>query len=354
MGDYYRRRFSARANQNKLAQCAEMNALDLTLEQKLPLEIERWRSCTAFHSQKWVEFCERNLNLTVEHAVIRNGPEVVAYVPVISAAAKHSHKRCGPALSGSVPQLIFSDEFNERVNAINASLADAALSALVLSDSETSSTSAFSLDMNGTFEDYWSNRVSAKAKYDVRKSERESLTTEYLDTDRLNAFYPLYLRRMQELGSPGFGLQLFRGMADVFGEELQFVITKKDDQIVAASTLFTHAGRWMAHPWSVSHSGFRSASVNYGHYRDIIRYGFDNGYTIFSMGPSLRNSPWCRIKQRFGAIEHSVIRTDGLPLIHASQRLPVRLLGPLIKRCPPALYRLYAPWLANLALKHMR
>ena len=331
-----------------------MMALELTLESKLPSEIERWRSCTAFHSQKWVEFSERSLKLTVEHAVIRNGQQLVAYVPVIAAGAKKPHKRCGPALSGSVPQLIFSDETNTLLNEISTSLANAALTALVLGDSETSSTSAFRLDMTGTFEEYWSNRVSGKAKYDVRKSERESLTTEFLAANGLNEFYPLYLRRMQELGSPGFSLQFFRGMADVFDEELRFVITRKHDQVVAASALFTHAGHWMAHPWSVSHSGFRAASVNYGHYRDIIRYGFDNGYRVFSMGPSLRNSSWCRIKKRFGAIEKSVIRTDGLLLVHASQRLPVRLLGPLIKRCPPALYRLYAPWLANLALRYMR
>ena len=258
-----------------------MMELELTLEPKLPLEIERWRSCTAFHNQKWVEFSEHSLDLTVEHAVIRNGRQLVAYVPVIAAGAKNSHKRCGPALSGSVPQLIFSDEFNARLNEISACLASAALNALVLGDSDMSRSSAFRLDMTGTFEEYWSNRVRSKAKYDVRKSERESLTTEFLAADGLNEFYPLYLRRMQELGTSGFSLQLFRDMAAVFDEELRFVITRKRDQVVAASALFTHAGRWMAHPRSVSHSGFRSASVNYGHYRDIIRYGFDNGYGVF-------------------------------------------------------------------------
>ena len=220
-----------------------MMELELTLEPKLLLEIERWRSCIAFHNQKWVEFSEHSLDLTVEHAVIRNGRQLVAYVPVIAAGAKNSHKRCGPALSGSVPQLIFSDGFNARLNEISACLASAALNALVLGDRETSRTSAFRLDMTGTFDEYWSNRVRSKAKYDVRKSERESLTTEFLAADGLNEFYPLYLRRMQELGTPGFSLQLFRDMAAVFDEELRFVITRKRDQVVAASALFTYAGR---------------------------------------------------------------------------------------------------------------
>ena len=325
---------------------------EITIGAELPQEIEHWRSCSAFHTKRWADFTERTMRLTVKHAVIRIDQQVVGYVPVVVNRTTQKPKKCGPLLSGSAPQLILCDELTElQKERVYRSLHENAVNALVLGEGETSNISSFVLNMTGTFEDYWSHQVNAKAKYDVRKSEREPLNTIFLGTEGLDQFYPLYLKRMRELGSPGLSKQLFSRMADSFGTAFRFVITIKGDEVVAASTLLTHNGRWMGHPWSVSHSGFRGSSVNYAHYRDIIRYGFERGFAVFSMGPSLTNSRWCRIKRRFGALEYPVLRTDGQPVVHASQRLPVRLISQIIKRSPPMLYRIYTPYLAKVATK---
>jgi len=332
-----------------------VDAVEVTIGSELPPEVENWHSCSPFHTQKWANFTEHTMGLPVGHALITADQRIAGYVPIITRPTPSKLKKCGPLVAGTVPQLIFSDDSTEQLEkGIRLALCEAAISALVLGNDETSSTSGFILNLTGSFEDYWSETVSAKAKYDVRKSERESLKTTFLGAQGLNSFYPLYLRRMRELGSPGLSKKIFSSMAETFNKELQFAVTKSGDEIVAASILFSHKGRWMGHPWSVSHSEFRGTSVNYGHYRDIIRYGFDHGFSVFSMGPSLANSPWCPIKRRFGALEYPIVCTDGLPVIHATQRLSVRLIGGLIKRSPPALYRLYAPWLAAVASKYVR
>lgn len=325
-----------------------MTAYEVCITDTFPREIEDWDACTTFHTRAWFDVGTGCFNTRSAHLVVRANKAVVAYLPVVPRRFGHN-VIAGPVQSGHAPQLIFADGIDSDKAAICRRVAARAPGTRVLGTHEASSVTAFSLALSGTFEDYWQTRVSSKAKYDVRKSERATLVTRITDESGLAAFYPLYVRRMHELGSPAMGLGVFQAMSARLGEAMRFAVTTLDSTVVAASVVLLHRSRWMAHPWSVSHADFRHLSVNYGHYRDLVRFGFENGYRQFSMGPSLADSPWCRIKIRFGAVPSPVVRLDGKPFSHASQRLPVRIAGYLIKRSPRPLYDAAAPWVAALA-----
>lgn len=324
-----------------------MTGLEVRLTDTFPDEIEAWQSCTAFHSRGWNAVAAQCFNAQTVHLIVGAGNQTVAYLPVVAGRFARKSK-AGPIQSSHAPQLIFADGTHDLHEELARLVAARVPDARILGTSETSSTSAFTLNLSGTFADYWRERVSAKAKYDVRKSEREELVTRLECESGLVAFYPLYLRRMRELGSPAIGQRVFRAMSAQLGDAMRFAVTTLDGNVVAASVVLLHRGRWMAHPWSVSHSDFRRLSVNYGHYRDLIRFGFEHGYETFSLGTSLANSPWCRIKQRFGAQAAPVIRLDGKPFIHASQRIPVRIAGSVIKRLPRRVFETASPWIAAL------
>ena len=156
---------------------------------------------------------------------------------------------------------------------------------------------------------------------------------------------------MQELGSPALPKKFFQLLPEYFAGDFHFAVSFKEDQPVAASTLLSHNNRWLGHPWSVSDSAFRNISVNYLHYRDLIKYAFDKEYTQFYLGPSLKNSNWSRIKLRFGAEESFAVRLDGKANTHAADSVWVQSAQFIISRLPGPVYKRTSPAIARIALR---
>lgn len=287
---------------------------------------------------------EKAFGITTQHALICAGDTAIAYLP-------YQKTHFGPAIAHCSPGIIYRESIEPRVEFARF-IAEKFPSAYVdSSKGENSSTSTFNLRLEESYDEYWNSRVHSKARYDVRKAAKHELRTEFLCDDAESIFYDLYLKRMRELGSPPLRLQFFSKMHEIFERDFCFAISFVGNKPVAASTLLMHNARWIAHPWSVSDSDFRHASVNYGHYNDLIKYAFDNEFENFYLGTSAKDSNWCRIKRRFGATEAYAVRADGGRDQHAAEKPLVKAAQRVIRNMPFSLYRRIGPSLGDLAIR---
>lgn len=277
---------------------------------------------------------------------------LVAYLPYRYGGLLGRKTRSGPAVASYSPGLIFDEKISRESVIIHQLLARRYGDATINSFSSiNSSTSIFNLKLSGSFEAYWREEVHSKAKYDVRKADKHNIKTQFLGVEASSIFYSLYLKRMQELGSPALPIEFFKALARNFEKEFYFAVSFKGDYPVAASTLLGFQNRWIGHPWSISDSAFREFSVNYAHYRDLIKHAFEKGYAQFYLGPSLKNSNWSRIKLRFGGEESFAVRLDGQANSHPSESAMVQTVQSVITRLPAPIFRITSPKISKLALK---
>ncbi|MGR8949337.1 MAG: GNAT family N-acetyltransferase [Gammaproteobacteria bacterium] len=324
-----------------------MSEYRIEISQNFPSEIQHWDSATPFHTENWYEVVRGTFGIQTQHALITNNGEIVAYLPF-------SKSSTGPSVANYAPNLICAGS-NPSQTEINQLLLPKFPATLITSDDgDNSSTSIFNLAIGVDFSDYWQNVVHQKARYDVRKGERKNVVTHFNHPDGHAIFSELYGKRMRELGSAAFGSNFFRLIKRVFGDEAFYAISFSDETPVAASLLLSHRGSWLGHPWSVSDSGYRRYSVNYTHYRDLVRFAYENNFRNFYMGPSLKQSNWARIKKRFGAREWFAVRIDGLRQRHPSESSIVSLSQAILRRTPYSLYRRVSPLLARWAIRHLR
>lgn len=317
-----------------------------------PSTVEAWSSATPFHSQHWCELIEHSLGIRTEHSVLLSDDTVIAYLPYYHGGVFVKKLRSGPALANYCPALLFDDVRRLDTGNLHALISERHSNALLPSSAnEKSSTSIFNLHIDGDFDTYWETQVHSKAKYDVRKADKHDITTQFMDSSGYEFFYPLYLKRMRELGSPALPGDFFIQLANSFKDSFNFAVSFKGDRAVAASTLLGYQGRWIGHPWSVSDSDFRHISVNYAHYRDLIRHAFVNNYTNFYLGTSLKDSNWSRIKKRFGANELFAVRVDGRPNQHAANSPMVKTAQFVLKHLPAPIYRQVSPSISKIAIK---
>ena len=324
----------------------------LCLLDSYPKQVSGWPLTTPFHTEEWAELVKHALGIETMHAGLMDGNALVAYLPYQLRGILGRTIKSGPAIANYSPSLIFDERINQETAITQQLFArrhpDVTTNAF---SSNNSSTSIFNLDLNGSFEQYWEGRVQAKAKYDIRKADKHDIKTLFLDAEACDVFYTLYLKRMQELGSPALPKAFFELLSTYFKEDFFFAVSFKSDIPVAASTLLGFKRRWIGHPWSVSDSAFRGISVNYAHYRDLIKHAFESGYTEFYLGPSLRNSNWSRIKMRFGGQESFAVRVDGKANIHVSESAIVKTIQGIIAHLPASIFRLASPTITKLALK---
>lgn len=319
---------------------------------KSPQEVLNWSTATPFHTEQWARLINQVFGIPTQHLGVTDGDTLVAYLPYRYGGVFGKNIRSGPVIANYSPNIIFNEKLRRESAIVHQLLArlygDATINS---SSSATSSTSIFNLNISGSFEDYWHSSVHAKAKYDVRKADKHHIETRFFGVEACGTFYSLYLKRMQELGSPALPLIFFESLAKFFEEDFSFAVSFKDGLPVAASTLMSVENRWIGHPWSVSDSAFRDLSVNYAHYRDLIKHAFEGGYTQFYLGPSLKNSNWSRIKLRFGGEESFAVRLDGRANHHPSESAMVQTAQTLLRKLPAPIFKRTSPLLTRLALR---
>jgi FemAB-related protein (PEP-CTERM system-associated) len=195
--------------------------------------------------------------------------------------------------------------------------------------------------------------IPRKTRYMVRKALEKDLKTRHQVSDP-TTFADLYSRNLRKLGTPSFPtrffqtlLENFRGMADI--REVML-----GDKVVAAVLSFYFSDQVLPY-YGASDPQFNTLAPNNFMYFDLMRWGGQNGYSIFDFGRSKKVKGSYDFKSHWGMMERELpyelmlIKRKQIPNytptnpvfqlpILCWQRLPLsvtRILGPLLVRLVP-------------------
>ncbi len=204
------------------------------------------------------------------------------------------------------------------------------------------------LDLPADPKTLWDD-LDAKVRNQVRKAQRENLTTHVGGAELLEEFHAVYVRTMRDLGSPPHPARFFRLIAERFGTAVRLFVVRSAGRPVAAA--FTLAEAHGIHvPWAGSDWRVRQLCANMLLYWSMLEDACGRGAKRFDFGRSTRDSGTYRFKVQWGAREVPLYWQYLLPpggsvpdlrpdspkyrlMVALWRRLPlgvVRLLGPRI------------------------
>jgi serine/alanine adding enzyme len=209
------------------------------------------------------------------------------------------------------------------------------------------------LDLPATSESLWA-AIDRKVRNQVRKAQKESLTTAVGGAELLDEFYSVFARNMRDLGTPVHGRQLFERVLAVFGGAATIHLVRHGAQPAAAALTLRFRDTVIV-PWASSVRELRHLCPNMLLYWSMLEHSVTAGAREFDFGRSTRGAGTHQFKAQWGAAEiplhweYVLLARSGVPdqgpaggkvglATTAWKRLPVawaNLLGPsLIRQIP--------------------
>lgn len=135
----------------------------------------------------------------------------------------------------------------------------------------------------------------------IKKAEEDGVVICEFGIDDINHFYELYLRNMRSFGSPPYGRHFFlnfiyMGMGKIFGAFI-------NGKLVAALAGYCYQTR-IHIIIAVSDDKYLINRPNDAVHWAFIKYGCENGYTLFDFGRTREGSGQHEYKEKFGAEMH--------------------------------------------------
>jgi serine/alanine adding enzyme len=209
------------------------------------------------------------------------------------------------------------------------------------------------LSLPGSADDLW-KRFPSKLRSQIRKPQREGMTTRIGRHEEIDAFYEVFSINMTALGTPVYPKRFFRDILDTFPENTWIGSVYAGDKPVASGFLVGFKDR-LEIPWASSLRRYNRLSPNMLLYWNCLAFACERGYAVFDFGRSTAGGGTHRFKEQWGAAEaplfwHYWLRRGGdLPdlspdnpkfrlAIAIWKRLPVsfnKILGPCIVRNIP-------------------
>lgn len=209
------------------------------------------------------------------------------------------------------------------------------------------------LDLPEQYDDLM-KAFSPKLRAQVRRGEKEGMTTEIGGQHLLGDFYEVFARNMRDLGTPVYGKRFFAEILRTFPKDAKICAVKFEGKPVAAG--FIYGFRNMLEiPWASSDRRYAMFAPNMLLYSSVLRYACEQGYRVFDFGRSTKDSGTYRFKKQWGArpvqlVWHYWIRdSQKLPELNPQnpkfrlaieiwKRLPIPIttvLGPQISKSLP-------------------
>ncbi|MFH1860965.1 MAG: FemAB family XrtA/PEP-CTERM system-associated protein [bacterium] len=155
----------------------------------------------------------------------------------------------------------------------------------------------FVMDIESDLDSMW-DRLLSKNRNMIRKALKASLTVD-INRDYLKDFYPLFVRRMRDLGTQVYSLNLFRNIMEEWKTATILVI--KDQAAVIATGLLIPFKDTLYNPWTASNRNFLDLAPNNLFYWECITYCHENGLSHFDIGRSIWHSGTFNFKKNIGA-----------------------------------------------------
>ncbi len=204
-----------------------------------------------------------------------------------------------------------------------------------------------------TSEELWAD-IDRKVRNQVRKAQKDGLTTAMGGDELVDQFYDVFARNMRDLGTPVYAKRLFSETLRLFPDAAHVYTVRSGNVTVAAAIAIRH-GDTVLVPWASSLREYRQQCPNMLLYWTMLERAATTGARVFDFGRSSPDSGTHHFKVQWGAQatplhwEYVLLTRQSPPdhgpgnpkfaaAISAWQRMPLWLansVGPLIVRNIP-------------------
>ena len=140
----------------------------------------------------------------------------------------------------------------------------------------------------------------SKLRSQVRRGEREGMTSRLGGLELLDDFYQVFARNMRDLGTPVYGKGFFREILRTFSKEARICAVYLADRPVAAGFVIGFR-QTLEIPWASSDRRYARLAPNMALYNGVLQYACTEGYREFDFGRSTVDSGTYRFKEQWGA-----------------------------------------------------
>jgi len=155
------------------------------------------------------------------------------------------------------------------------------------------------LDLPADSDILWKN-IGTKVRAQVKRPQREPVSTKQGGLDLLDDFYQVFAQNMRDLGTPVYSKSFFKSILESFPENAHIVCVYHNDKPAAAGFLIGYKDR-MEIPWASALREFNKISVNMLLYWEVLSFSIEQGYAQFDFGRSTVNAGTYRFKKQWGA-----------------------------------------------------
>lgn len=155
------------------------------------------------------------------------------------------------------------------------------------------------LELPQRYEDLF-KAFPSKLRSQVRRAEREGMTSRLGGLELLDDFYQVFARNMRDLGTPVYGKEFFRVILQTFSKEARVCAVYLADRPVAAGFVIGFR-QSLEIPWASSDRRYAGMAPNMMLYGSVLRYACEQGYRVFDFGRSSKDSGTYRFKEQWGA-----------------------------------------------------
>lgn len=140
----------------------------------------------------------------------------------------------------------------------------------------------------------------SKLRSQIRRPQKEGMTTRIGGIDLLDEFYGVFSRNMRDLGTPVYGKSFFRAILETFPKETAICSVSWNGNAAAAGFLYSFR-EMMEIPWASSDRRYDRFSPNMLLYSAVLEYACQHGSKVFDFGRSTGDSGTYRFKEQWGA-----------------------------------------------------
>ena len=160
----------------------------------------------------------------------------------------------------------------------------------------------------------------AKLRSQIRRPQKDGLTTVTGGIELLDDFYRVFAENMRDLGSPVHAKKFIAAVITEFADRVRITTVRKGQEVYAAGITLGCAGT-LYNPWASSLRRYSASSPNMLLYWSMLEHACENSYATFDFGRSTPEEGTWKFKKQWGTVEtplHWLSLTQA-PVPHASQ-----------------------------------
>ena len=207
-------------------------------------------------------------------------------------------------------------------------------------------------ELPATGDALWST-IDRKVRNQVRKAQKEGLSSEHGGAGLVEAFYPVFAENMRDLGTPVFPRALFTEACRVFPDSARVFVVRAGPQPVAGGILLSFRDTALV-PWASSLRAFRQQCPNMLLYWSMMEWCVQQGLRVFDFGRSTAGAGTQQFKQQWGGVPRPLYTEY---LVSGSTPIPdLGTTNPSMQRAIDVWQRLplgVANWIGPLIIKHL-